>query len=453
MFVLGSHRHALSPDRISESPTRTLSYRDGVRTIVKPLSIYSHGYATMTTAIRTSTADCVGTTRTMRLKGRFAAPRPRLLLLMDEDWYFRCHRLDHARAARDAGMEVLVSTRAQDGGKWITEEGFKHLPIPYRRGSRQPLRELMAVVQLAQLYRREKPDIVHHVCMKPILYGSWAARLAGIPAVVNTFAGLGSVFTGTGRRSHLLRAGLTAGLRSALALPNSRALFENPTDRDRLVRAKVVRREDTVMISGTGVDITKFIPMPEHEGIPVVVLSCRMLWEKGVGDFVHAARLLKEQGVRGRCVLVGTSDPDNPSSIPESQLLVWQQERVVEWWGYREDMPNVLSTAHVVVLPTFYGEGLPKILLEASACARPIVATAIPGCTEIVRDGENGFLIPPKDPDALAKAIRVLLENPILRKRMGRQGREIVVREYSVELVGRQTLAVYQALLEQSRQA
>ena len=426
-----------------------LFYR-GVRTTGEFLSYI--GYTTMSTAIRTSATHDLGTTRPAGSKGRLPASKPRLLLLMDEDWYFRCHRLDHARAARDAGMDVLVSTRAQDDGRWITEEGFKHLPIPYRRGSRQPLRELLAVVALARLYRRERPDIVHHVCMKPILYGSWAARLAGLRAVVNTFAGLGSVFTATGRRSQLMRAGLTAGLRSALALPNARALFENPTDRDRLVSAKVVRREDTVMISGTGVDITKFMTMPEQDGMPIVVLACRMLWAKGVGDFVRAARLLKEQSVPARFVLVGISDPDNPSSISESQLLAWQQERVVEWWGYREDMPNVLSTAHVVVLPTFYGEGLPKILLEACACGRPVVATAIPGCTEIVRDGENGFLIPPKDPGALAKAIRVLLEDPVLRRRMGKRGREIVVREFSAELVARQTLAVYRDLLETSRQ-
>jgi glycosyltransferase involved in cell wall biosynthesis len=227
-------------------------------------------------------------------------------------------------------------------------------------------------------------------------------------------------------------------------------LFENPTDRDRLIRAKVVRPENTVIVGGTGVDINKFTPMPEEGGTPVIVLACRMLWDKGVGDFVEAARLLSDQKVPGRFVLIGTPDAGNPASIPEAQLLMWQREGIVEWWGYRENMPEVLASAHVVVLPSFH-EGLPKILLEAGACARPVVATAIPGCTEIVRDGENGILVPPKDPVTLAKAIKVLLENPILRRRMGKYGREIVVREYSADLVADQILAVYHGLIEKTQ--
>jgi len=369
---------------------------------------------------------------------------------MNDDRYFLCHRLDLARAARNAGMEVLVVTRSDDNGKQILDEGFKFLSIPFMKGGRQPLRELTAVMKLAQLYRREKPDIVHHICMKPVLYGSWAARLAGVPAVVNTFAGLGFYFQPNGWHTRLVRVGLTAGLRSAFTLPNCRALFENSADRERLIRTKVVPREHTVIIGGTGVDTRKFTQAAEREGTPVVVLACRMLWLKGVGDFVQAAKLLKEWQVPARLVLVGTPDPDNPSSISEAQLVAWQQQGTVEWWGYRDDMPEVLASAHVVVLPTFYGEGLPKILLEAGACGRPVVATAIPGCTEVVRDGENGFLVPPKDPDALAKAITVLLKNPILRTRMGKRGREIVVREFPVELVGNQTLAVYRELLQNS---
>jgi glycosyltransferase involved in cell wall biosynthesis len=382
--------------------------------------------------------------------GKLRLSKQRLLLVMNDDRYFLCHRLDLARAARNAGMEVLVVTHADDNGKRILDEGFKYLPIPFMKGGRQPLRELAAIRKLAQLYRREKPDIVHHICMKPVLYGSWAARLAGIPAVVNTFAGLGSYFQPNGWHARLVRAGLTAGLRSAFWLPNSRALFENSADRERLIRAKVVSRKRTVMISGTGVDIYKFTHVPEREGTPTVVLACRMLWLKGVGDFVQAAKLLKAWKVPARLVLVGMPDAGSPSSISEAQLVAWQEQGAVEWWRYREDMPEVLSSAHVVVLPTFYGEGLPKILLEAGACGRPVVATAIPGCADVVRDGVNGFLVPPKDPDALAKAITVLLKNPILRMRMGKRGREIVVREFPVELVGNQTLAVYRELLQDS---
>ena len=404
----------------------------------------------MSNAIHPSATRSFETAHGLGWKGRFKVSKPRLLLLITEDWYFRSHRLDLARVARDAGMEVLITTLAQDDGKWIQDEGFKYIPIPFLKKGRHPLRELVAVIKLANLYRRERPHIVHHVAMKPILYGSWAARLAKVPAVVNAFGGLGFVFVADTWQSHLMRIGVKAALRSALGLPNSRVILQNGENCEQLIREKVVRRDQTVIIRGAGVDIRRFSPQYEGPGVAIVVLACRMLWDKGVGDFVQAARLLKQQKINIRCVLVGRLDPGSPTQISESQLRSWQQEGAVEWWGHRDDMPQVLGSAQVVVLPTFYGEGLPKILLEACACAKPVVTTSIPGCTDIVRDGENGLLIPQKDPDALAKAIRVLLENPVLRMRMGMRGREIVLREFSAALIARQTLAVYQELLENS---
>lgn len=379
--------------------------------------------------------------------------RPRLLLLITDDWYFRSHRFDLAKEARDAGMEVLVSTLADDDGKWINQAGFKYLPIPFVKGSRNPLRELSAVVKLTQLYRRERPDIVHHVAMKPVLYGSWAARLAGIRAVVNAFGGLGCVFTSGGMQCRVLRIGLRIGLRTALALPHSRVVLQTAHDRERLIREKIIGRDQTMVIRGVGVDTAAFTPQPETDGAPLVLLACRMLWDKGVGEFVRAATLLKEQGSTARFVLVGRTDPANPHAISEGQLLSWQQKDLVEWWGHRDDMPQVLAAAWIVVLPTFYGEGVPKILLEACACARPIITTALPGCTEVVRNGENGLLIPEKDPEALAKAISVLSESSTLRARMGARGREIVVSEFSAQRMARQTLAVYEELLKKSEDA
>jgi glycosyltransferase involved in cell wall biosynthesis len=378
---------------------------------------------------------------------KFSGRKPRLLFLITEDWYFRSHRLDLAREAQKAGMEVLVATLAEDNGKWIRDEGFKYLPIPFVKGTRNPLLEMFAVIKLSQLYRRERPDIVHHVALKPILYGSWATRLARVPAVVNAFGGLGFVFLATDWRARLLRIGVTAVLRSALSLTNSCVLFQNSGDRDKLIKRNIVQQSQTVIIPGTGVDTKVFTPQPEDTGVPVVILGSRMLWDKGVGEFVQAAQLLKQEKIAVRCVLVGRTDVRSPTHIPEAQLLEWQKQGLVEWWGHQDDMPQVLSAAHVVVLPSYY-EGFPKVLLEACACGKPVVATAIPGCKEIVRGGENGFLIPAKDPGALAKAIRVLLENPALRARMGKRGREIAEREFSADRMARQTLAVYQELLE-----
>jgi glycosyltransferase involved in cell wall biosynthesis len=371
----------------------------------------------------------------------------RLLLVIPEERSFQGLFIDLARAARDAGMQVAVATRSADDGKWLGEQGFRFVPLRLRRGRLNPYAELASLARMVGLYRREKPQIVHHIFMKPILYGSIAARLAGVPTVVNTFAGLGSTFIAEGWRARLFRAGLTAGLRVALMLPQSRALFENSADRDRMIDAGVVRPAHA-LLSGAGIDVSRFQPSPEPEGAPTVLLACRMLWTKGVGDFVEAARLLKQQGVAGRFVLLGPPDPENPASVSESQLRAWHAEGVIEWWGETHDIRPALRSAHIVALPSFYGEGLPRILLEAQASGRPVVTTTIPGCGAIVRDGETGILVPPKDPAALASAMRTLLEDRDLRRRMGQCGRERVVKEFAIEHVVGQTLQLYGELLD-----
>jgi glycosyltransferase involved in cell wall biosynthesis len=398
----------------------------------------------------TDPQDHLGSGDNPTSKATMLVERPRLLLLITEDSYFWTHRLDLARAARDSGMDVHVVTRVRDHGKRITDEGFKLVPIPFLRRGRQPFGELFAVLKLAQLYRRLNPDIVHHVAMKPILYGSWAARLAGVPAVVNAFAGLGYAFIEQNWQSRLLRAGLQAGLRSALALPNARVILQNDEDCNRLVREKVVQQNQVVMIRGAGVDLNTFCPGPEeNHDVPLIILGARMLWHKGIEEFVQAARILQRQGIRARCVLVGKADPDNPASLSEEQLAHWHQEGIVEWWGHREDMPHVLANADVVVLPS-YAEGLPKILLEACACGKPVVATSVGGCREIVKDGDNGFLVPPRDPIALASAMSRLVSDHNLRRQMGSRGRNIVANAFSKEQVARETLAVYGELMSRS---
>jgi glycosyltransferase involved in cell wall biosynthesis len=299
---------------------------------------------------------------------------------------------------------------------------------------------------LAQLYRQEKPAIVHHMFMKPILYGSWAARLTGVPAVVNTFAGLGFVFSADGVRARLLRTALTAGLRSALALPNSRALFENGADRERLVNANVVGPQQAVLVRA-GIDVTKFVPSEEPSGTPTVLFASRMLWSKGVGELIQAARLLKQRGCRVRWLFAGPPDPDNPTSVPEWQLNAWRQEGLIEWLGQCEDMQAIIASSHIIALPTYYGEGLPRILLEAGACGRPVVATSIPACRELVSDGDNGILVPPRDVDALAKALGTLVESPALRARMGSNGRTRVVESFSIDRVNERVLQIYGELL------
>jgi len=371
---------------------------------------------------------------------------PRILFLVTEDWYFWMHWLNLARTTRDAGFEVLLAMRIQEHGQQISHQGFKLFPIGLLRRSLNPIRELLAVWELVRLYRSEKPDIVYHIAVKPILYGSIAARLAGIRRVINVFAGLGYAYTSKNVNARLLRLFLRVGLRAAWAHGRSIAVFQNEEDRAQLIRDRTVVESRTRVIPGTGVDIERFQPAPTKAQEPMVLLACRMLWDKGVGEFVEAARLIRQLGVKARFVLVGRCDDDNPASIGFLQLQRWQKEGVVEWWGHRDDMPTVFSMASVVVLPS-YREGLPVSLLEAAACGKPIVATDVPGCRDVVRHRVNGLLVPLRDASALADSIATLLENEELRVDLGRRGREIVVKEFSAAAVTAQTLALYRELL------
>lgn len=371
---------------------------------------------------------------------------PKLLFFVTEDWYFCSHRLLLAIAAQKAGYEVVVVTRVNQHGELIRSHGLKLIHIEISRRSRNPLKEIGVILRLLSVYREQKPDIVHHVALKPVLYGAIAARLAHVPAVVNALAGLGFLFVSKHWQARVLRSLIEAAFRLLLNCTNSRVILQNPDDMALLITRRVLAPGHALLIRGSGVDTTQFHSAPEANGLPLVVLASRMLWDKGVGEFVKAVRQLRGQGVAARFVLVGEGDPDNPASISYDQISQWQEEGIIEWWGRRDDMPQVFAESHIVCLPS-YREGLPKVLIEAAACARPIVATDVPGCREIVRDGENGFLVPARDVPALASAMRKLIENASLRNVMGERGRTMVEKEFSIEHVISQTLTLYNELV------
>ena len=371
--------------------------------------------------------------------------RKKLLFLVTEDWYFCSHRLPPARAALAAGYDVVVATRVERRSEEITSEGFKLVALGLRRRSSNPIQEFAAVIEIIKLYWRERPDIVHHVALKPVLYGSFAALLLRRPAVVNAMAGMGFLFTSSRRSAGLLRAVVSRIFRVLLNAGRNVLILQNPDDVTMLVAGGLVEPSRVRLIRGSGVNTERFHPAPEPEGTPVVMLASRMLWDKGVGEFVAAAKELRGRGVIARFVLVGDGDADNPASIPDAQLKAWHDGGVVECWGRCDDMPAAFAQAHIVCLPS-YREGLPKVLLEAAACGKPLVATDAPGCREIVRHNENGLLVPLRDATALAQAIERLLVDSALRLAMGKRGREMVETEFSEDHVARQTLAVYQEM-------
>lgn len=364
--------------------------------------------------------------------------RPKLLFVVTEDWYFVSHRLPLAVAAQAAGFEVAVATRAGRQADVIRNAGIRLIPFALSRRGGNPLAEVMA---LWRLYRREKPDLVHHVALKPVLFGALAAWLARVPAQVNAVAGLGWLFTSSGRVVRLVRPVLRGMLARLLNQPHSLTIVQNPEDKALLERSGVPAAR-LRLIRGAGVDVQIFYSVMPPPGPVCIVLVARMLWDKGVGEFVEAARRLTETGVNARFVLVGDPDPANPASVPESTLRGWHGQHGMEWWGRRDDMPAVLQAAHIACLPS-YREGLPKSLLEAAACGLPIVTTDAPGCREVVRDGVNGLLVPVRDAEALAAALEKLIGNAELRRRMGGQSRVRAETEFGQEIVIAQTLAVY----------
>lgn len=370
----------------------------------------------------------------------------RILILASDAWYFWAHRLPIARALRESGAEVLVMTVAGGKSVAVEKEGFHIIPWRVSRGGLNPLRETSGFLQVVGAYRRVRPDLVHHVGLKPIVYGGLAARFCGPIPSINAFSGLGHLFASAGLKMRLLRRLVLVLLRHALSIESARCIFENPDDHSLFVNAKVVPSRRAVVIRGVGVNLREFSPRPESGGIPIVLLPSRMLWEKGIGDFVKAAEKLRAQGISARFVLVGSPDPANPTSIPETQLSAWRESGVVEWWRQRDDMSSVYAQSQVVCLPS-YREGIPRVLIEAAASGRAIVTTDSPGCREVVRQGENGLLVPPRSPQALADALAVLLADAGLRAQMGARGREIAAREFSEERVVQETMSVYRDLL------
>jgi glycosyltransferase involved in cell wall biosynthesis len=376
-----------------------------------------------------------------------SAARPKILFVVAEDWYFWSHRRPIATAALQNGYDVFVATRVGVCGEKIVEAGFRLIPLRLNRSSYSLFHELRTVSELRSIYRGEKPDIVHHIGLKPILYGSMAALGNRRMQVINAFAGLGYLVSSPSFKARVLKQVLWKAFRFLLNRPNSFLLLQNREDRDLLVSEVGVRPEKTMIIRGSGVDVNDFQAAAEPAGVPVVLLSSRMLWIKGISDFVEAAKLLRARGVNARFVLAGDTDSGSPGAIPREKLQEWQNTGAVEWWGHQQSMSRLLQQATLVCLPSHGGEGVPKALIEAAASERAIVATDVPGCRDIVRHGTNGLLVPPKNPLALADAIAQLLKDAPLRTEMGRLGREIVVSEFSEERVVQETLALYRQLL------
>lgn len=378
---------------------------------------------------------------------------PKLLYLVTEDWYFWSHRLPMARAARKAGFEVVVATRVDQHRARIEAEGFRVVPLSWQRRSISPAHALACIREIDAVYRRERPAIVHHVALKPILLGGLAAIAAGVPAVVNGLTGLGSSLLGTGGLKGRV-AGTVARplLGIVLKRPNSRLILQNADDRDLLIKRKLVNADSVSLIRGSGIDTAHFAVLPEPEGPVTIGFVGRLLEDKGVRPLVEAHQALRAQGLDVRLILAGTPDPENPTSIPSAELERWKALPGIELPGHVADVRAVWKRAHIAVLPS-RREGLPKSLLEAASCGRAIVATDVPGCREVARAGENALLVPPDDSAALAEALGTLARDAGLRRRFAVASRKLVKSDMASDRIGAKTVELYRSLLATVRRA
>jgi len=373
----------------------------------------------------------------------------KIILFANTDWYLYNFRRSLAVGLRDAGHELLLISPPGPYGARLRELGLRWEPLPMERRSLNPLRELALLWQLIRLFRRERPALVHGFTVKCAIYGSLAARFASVPARVSAVAGMGYVFSSSDLKAQVLRPVVRGMLRLALDGENARLILQNSDDVALFERAALIAATRIRLIRGSGVDCTRFTRATEAGADrPLrVLLAARLLWDKGIGEYVVAARQLLAQGRRIEFILAGAPDPGNPDAVPEQTIRSWVDEGLLTWLGHVDDMAKLFGSVDVVVLPTYYGEGLPKSLIEAAACALPLVTTDVPGCREVVSDGIDGLLVPVRDGDALAQAIVQLQDDPELALRLGEAARAKAHAEFDERIVIQRTMDVYRELL------
>lgn len=370
----------------------------------------------------------------------------KLFIVVNVDWFFLSHRLPVALAAKDVGWDVTVVTADTGRLKEIEASRLKVVNLPMSRSGKNILQELRAFFFLYKLYLREKPDVVHHVGIKTILWGTLAAKLASVLGVINAISGLGGFFAK--ENDSIMAKLLPSVLRFAHHRGNLLVIFQNKEDKELYIKNGFINESQARFIKGSGIDLNEFCYTPESsEGKIIVLMTCRIIREKGIFELAKAAEILRpEYENKAEFWIVGGLD-DHPDAITKEEMDDVCDGKYIKWFGRREDIKELLQHCHIFAFPSYYMEGLPKSLIEACAIGRPIVTTDNVGCRDVVTDGENGFLVPVKDVNALAEKLKILIDNPVLRSKMGLAAREKAEKEFSVDDVIKKHLAIYQELV------
>ena len=367
------------------------------------------------------------------------------------DWYLYNFRLSTALRLKSEGHDVVMLSPPGEYGERFESHGLRWIQLASMdRASLNPLREAATIRDLTRVLKHERPDLLHNFTVKCAIYGAIAARAAGVPAVVNAVAGMGYVFSSERMLARSLRPIVKLLMRGTLGGKGTRLILQNPDDADAFVRARLVPQQQIRVIRSSGVNLERFLPVdPYAEARPLrVLLAARLLWEKGIGEYIESARLLRAEGRTIEFVIAGSPDPGNPRSVSREQAESWVAEGLVDWRGHVEDMPALMRSMDVIALPSYYREGVPKSLIEAAACGLAVITTNLPGCREVVSEhGVDGLHVEPRCARSLAERIAQLDDDRPLVRRLGDSARRKAMEHFDEQMVIRRTIEVYDELL------
>ena len=366
----------------------------------------------------------------------------RVLFVITEDWALISHRLHLVEAAVDAGYEVAIATKINKHRKTLEDRGMRIFEWELHRGSLNPIKEIIAIFSLCKILLVFKPRIIHAVAQKPVIYAGLARKIYNQTSFVGTLGGVGFVFTNKSLKAALLKPLLILLLKFALVGEKTRLILQNNDNIKTIKKVNIINKNYIRLVKGAGVEIKKFLPSKIPLTTTIVILPGRMLWDKGVGEFVRVAKRIKERNIRARFVLVGDVDMDNPESIKQVQINKWIESGIIEQWGRCDDMEKVYRKSSIVCLPS-YNEGLPKVLLEAGSSSRPIVVFDVPGCREVIKNKVNGFSVKFKNETELETALVKLINDKKLCEKMGKNGRKIVEKYFASEMINTQTFNIW----------
>lgn len=373
----------------------------------------------------------------------------KILFIVNVDWFFISHRLPIAQNALESGYEVVIACRFTGHKVELSGMGFKVIDIPFNRSGSGLFSELNTIKAIKKVIDEVQPSIIHAVTIKPVLYTGLMLKIVkrDIPFVA-AISGLGYVFSASTSRAKITKLIASFFYKIALSQKYKTIIFQNTSDEAILTIVAKLSTKDKALIKGSGADLSVYNYFPEMNNNTInIVMACRLLKEKGVYQYIDAAKIVKDHFLNVKFLLVGTPDVENPNTVSQDEIDSWASQGLISYLGHRSDIPDVFAESNIVCLPSFYGEGVPKVLIEAAACGRAIVTTDNPGCRDAVIDGETGIVVPVRDASALASAIMKLIADPVLRLSMGKKARLFAEQEFDVKNVVSKHMEIYRTLL------